>query len=478
MEHIIVVGAGTAGCIVAARLTECPDIRVTLLEAGPDTPLASLPNLTSVNWLDALEEADAFYSDLYAEKLENDPARPYRRGTGVGGSATTNAMLAVPGVPEDYRAWVEDFGLDEWSWEHVRPWFELLKEDLVVSADEELTPVDRALIEAGSALDLPEDIDTYEPVDGSGRLWRNARDGKRYSSREAYLEPARPRPNLRVLDRSQVHSLELRDGRATGVRLGDGRILEADRVVLCAGAFETPSILLRTGLDLPGIGKGLQDHPAASVYFSMREPYREADRSIPAIGAVLRCSSSVREHDINLLPLHGTLLHPGPANHGLIMAALMRVTSTGYLELDPEDPMKPPVVYERMLSTEEDRTAMRDAMRALERVLEAPSFRRIVDEVFVDEIGTPLDRLRDEEFFEQWLSTYVGDYFHAVGTARMGGEGDEGAVVDQRGRIHGLENAHVFDASIMPLVPSANSNLPTAMIAERLTAALREELDR
>lgn len=474
MRHIIIVGAGTAGCIVAARLSEDPENSVVLLDSGPDRgPNERLAGLTSLNWIDALGETSAFYPDLYARKLEGAEPKVYNRGTGVGGSGSVNAMLALPGLPLDYDGWAENYGCDEWSWEKVKPWFEQLKSDLVVSTDEQLTPVDRALLDAADSLGLPVDVDTYLPDDGSGRLWRNANETNRFSSLERYLDEARSRTNLTIKGNSQVDKLILDGPSVVGVVLADGSELRADEVVLCAGVFETPAILLRSGLTHPSIGRNLQDHPAASVYFTLKPEFRKPKAADPCIGAVMRLSSSVGSGDIHLLPLHGTLLGGAEPDHGLIMAAVMKVTSTGHLELNPDNPLAPPMVHERMLSTEQDKLAMREAIAYLEKVIETPSFQRIVEKAFIDEKGTEFSALHDEEAFETWLRTYVGDYFHACGTVRMGRFDDPTAVVDQEGRIFGLSNVRVIDASIMPDVPSANTNLPTAMIAERLSASMR-----
>lgn len=476
MRRIIVVGAGTAGCIVAARLSEDPDASVRLLESGPDRRADAPAGLSSLNWIDALGERSAFYPDLFAAKLEGSEPKLYQRGTGVGGSGAVNAMLALPGLPTDYDRWADVYGLHTWSWRDVAPWFEQLKADLVVSTDDELTPVDRALLDAADALGLPSEVDTYTPDDGSGRLWRNANAEGRFSSLERYLDPARGRSNLTIQAGSQVERLLITDDTedtptVTGVRLADGTELPADEVILCAGTFETPAILLRSGLTHPGIGANLQDHPAASVYFTLKPEYRETSTG-PCIGAVMRLSSTAGTGDIHLLPLHGSLLNGAQPDHGLIMAAVMKVTSVGSLALNSENPLAPPTVRERMLSTPDDRAAMRDAITALEKVIEAPSFQQIVEQAFIDEFGTSVSALQDETVFDAWLANYVGDYFHACGTARMGTKNDPNAVVDEEGRIHGLHRVRIIDASIMPEVPSANTHLPTAMIAERITAGM------
>lgn len=472
MRRVIVVGAGTAGCIVAARLSQDPLTSVVLVESGPDRRDDDAPGLASRNWIDALAVHDAFYPNLFASKLEGTEPKLYHRGTGVGGSASVNAMLALPGLPADYDRWATDFGCDDWSWAKVEPWFAELKADLVVSTEDELTPVDRALLDAAAAIGLPGNVDTYFPDDGAGLLWRNADSRRRFSSRERYLEPARDRENLKVMTLSRVDRLTVEERRITGIRLCDGTEMGADEVILCAGVFETPAILLRSGLTHPGIGRNLQDHPAASVYFTLKPEFRQTKATSPCIGAVMRLSSSMGAGDIHLLPLHGTLMGGAEPDHGLIMAALMKVTSHGQVTLNPDDRFAPPVVHERMLSTDHDRAAMREAIGYLERVLASPSFDRIIERAFIDEHGTEFSALHDDDVLERWLRNYVGDYFHACGTARMGPAHQPDAVVDQQGRIHGLEGGRIIDASIMPDVPSANTHLPTAMIAEKICSRM------
>lgn len=470
-ETVVIVGAGTAGCVAAARLSEDTDRQVILLEAGPDG--GGDPALRSLNWIDALNHRDAFYPNLFATKVTGGESRLYQRGRGVGGSASTNAMLALPGLPSDYDGYAEKYGLTRWSWNEVQPWFANFRPTLTRSTEAEQTPVDRALLKSGGALGLEDDVDAYTPQDGSALLYRTADKEHRQSSRELWLEPARSRSNLTVRPDSQVDRLVLSDGRVLGVVLIDGTEIDADHVILCAGTFETPTILLRSGLTRPGIGRGLQDHPAASIYFSMKPEYREPNPNIPCIGAVMRLSSSVGEGDVHLLPLHGELMKSDPPAHGLLMAAVMRTRSFGSLKLDEDDPFAPPVVEEQMLSDADDRQAMRDAIAATVSVLRGEAFQEIVEQIFIDEHGTPVEALEDEEYFDRWLMHYVGDYFHAVGTARMGNADDEMAVVDDQGRVHGLSGIAIWDASILPEVPSANTHLPVAMIAERLSAAYR-----
>lgn len=475
MARIIIVGAGSAGCVAAARLSE--EHEVVLLEAGPDWQgTATGTRLASANWMDAMVSPEAFDPGLVATRLAGDAPRQYHRGRGVGGSSSVNAMLALPGLPRDYDRWAEHYGLDDWSWDAVAPTFERLARDLVATPAEDYTPMDRALVDAAGALGLTTGVDTLTPDDGGGTLWRNADALGRRSSAEVYLRPALDRGTVELRTEARVDRL-LREGDAVvGVVLVDGTPLPADHVVLAAGAVETPAILLRSGCDRPGVGKGLQDHPAASILLALRPEAREVRAGQPCINAVVRTSSSIEDGDIHVLPMQGALSETSPAHHAVVMAAVMTVTSTGEVRLNPEDPTGPPVIAERMLTTDRDRQVMREAVDVARRLLATAPFQEIVEEAFIDAAGTHVSALDDPATYDAWLTSSIGDYFHAVGTARMGRADDPGAVVDQRGRVHGLDNVRVLDCSVIPEVPAANTHLPVVMVAERLSAALLADL--
>lgn len=471
MKSVIVVGAGTAGCVVAARLSEDAGNSVLLLEAGPDRSLGNRPaGIETVNWIKALGVTEAFWPDVMASRQPGDDFVQYMRGRGVGGSGAVNAMICLPGLPQDYDRWAGEFGCSGWSWAEVEPWFSALRS--AVAPTEHRTPVDDALITAGSELGLDTFIDTYTSANGVGALYLSADSTTRKSTAELWLDPARERGCVDVLADSRVDRLLWAGDVCVGVRLMDGTELPADEVVLCAGAFESPAILLRSGVSLPGIGNNLRDHPAASIGFTLRSDSRNFDSLHSCINVVLRCSSSQSYGDIHLLPLHGTL--DNGVTHGVVMAALMSVRSRGTVRLDPVHPTGPPIIDMQMLTEESDRQAMREAVQIQVKTLRSQPFTEIIETFVLPNGMGGLDILESDKGVDEWLRTTLGDYFHACGTCRMGQVDDDAAVVDLNGKLIGREGVHVMDASVMPDVPAANTHWPTVMIAERMAAHFME----
>lgn len=465
----IVVGAGAAGCVVAARLSEYPDNEVLLIEAGPDRdPKNRSSMLTSLNWIDAFDDAEAVDTQITASRVDGEPPRPYVRGIGVGGSGAINGMICLPGLSRDYDLWSADFGCRGWAWRDVEPWFLGMKPTLREAIPRQFTVIDSAMWRAAEDLGISVGIDTYGNDDGIGHAYLSASPTARRSTAQALLDRARTSSSITVLEGARVSHVIVTGGRARGVHLADGRLLEADHVVVCAGALESPAILLRSGLTHPGIGRNLRDHP--SVRFDLSVPSEAPRRRAgePSTNVVMRSSSSVGTGDLQLLPMFRQGAH-GATVAGLLVAA-MTVESAGEVTIDPANPLGPPRVQMNMLAAPRDVSALRDGVRLASRVLACHAFSGLAPDEGARDVMRKLQR--DGSVSDDWIRDRTGDYFHASGTCRMGGEGDAEAVVDTHGCVLGLQGLHVIDASVFPQIPSANTYWPVVMVAERLTAGL------
>ncbi|MFN8020042.1 MAG: FAD-dependent oxidoreductase [Acidimicrobiales bacterium] len=439
LGRVVIVGAGSAGCVLAARLSEHPGAHVTLLEAGHDLrPDATPAAIAGPSFVDAMALPDRTWPGLLATRAAGQAPRVYVRGRGVGGSSAINAMVALRGRPDDYDEWVGRYGCTGWGWAELGPCFDGAALELHRAPRIEWGAMSRALAEA-------------VPSAAAGVLLTRSATGRRVSAADAYLEPARGRANLEVRAGASVDRVLWRDRRAVGVRLADGSELAADTVIVAAGAIHSPALLLRSGVDTPGVGDNLHDHPSFPIALQRREP---ADvRGLP-IATVAAMSSGLDDHgvdDLQLLPIdHVEVTMPGLS---LLMAALMFSHSRGSVGLAGDDPTLDPLVEFRMLEDDRDWARMERALDAAERALDHPAMRAVGDVV-------PFDRSRDA------VAAALGDYVHAAGTCAMG------TVVDTSCRVVGYEGLLVCDASVMPQVPRANTHWPVVAIAERLSQLL------
>jgi choline dehydrogenase-like flavoprotein len=521
MHDYVIVGAGSAGCVLANRLSEDPSVRVLLLEAGGSDSSLKI-------------KIPAAFTQQFHTKLDWDFAtepEPHvdgrclyiPRGKALGGSSSMNAMLYVRGRPLDYDSW-EAQGAPGWGYADVLPYF-IKAEDNVrgpseyhgaggplrVSEQRSPRPMDRRLLAASEAAGIPRIADYNGPEqDGASMFQVTQRDGRRFSAADAYLRPALTRPNLEVRTNVTVLGVELEGDRAVGVRLRRGRgsieVARAGReVLLSAGAIGSPQLLLLSGIgpadelrdagvevvcDLPGVGRNLQDHPFVTLIWEVsdQETLYGADKPKPLAEWLLRksgkLSSTVAEvvaftRTRGGLPAADIQFHMGAAyfeDHGaetydghcmVIAPVLVSPKARGRVWLGSADPTAKPRIVTNALSEHEDVQSMIAGMRlAREIAAQAP-----LKEITVKELK-PGSHAVDLEELEADLRRRLMLIYHPVGTARMS-DTHEHAVVDSRLAVHGLQALRVIDASIMPTITGGNTNAPTIMIAERAADLIR-----
>ena len=346
---------------------------------------------------------------------------------------------------------------------------------LTRSAPGSRSPFDDALCAAWSGLGYPTADDYHAPgATGVSRVALTLRDGRRVSTNDAYLEPARGRPNLHVRGDVLVDRVNLDGRRAVGVLTADGEAIVARAVIVSAGAIHSPAILLRSGVGVDDglpVGANLKDHAATPGFeVALRPKGRMVSADAPVLTSMLRYSSGLVEagpNDMQMIAFGAT----GPTDDGLVGArligAVMRVFSAGEVRLASSDPRVDPVVEFGMLSDERDLVRLRDCVHRIFDVVHQPAIERIADSVIA--LTTPLDDLCTDDAIDAWLHVNVTDYVHAIGTCRMGRPHDDDAVVDLECRVRGYEGLRVCDASVMPDLPRANTNLTVVAIADELS---------
>jgi choline dehydrogenase len=522
MHDYIIVGAGSAGCVLANRLSEDPSVKVLLLEAGGSDRSLKI-------------KIPAAFPEQFHSKLDWDFAtepEPHvdgrslyiPRGRALGGCSSMNAMLYVRGRPLDYDGW-EAQGAPGWGYADVLPYFIRAEDNargrsefhgaggpLRVSEQRSPRPMSRRLLDASEAAGIPRVADCNGPEqDGVSMFQVTQRNGARFSAADAYLRPALTRPNLEVRTKVTVLGVALDGGRAVGVRLRKGakaiEVVRAEReVILSAGTIGSPQLLLLSGVgapdelraagaevrhELPGVGRNLQDHPFVTVMWEVsdQDTLYGADKPKPLAEWLLRrsgkLSSTVAEvvaftRTRGGLPAADIQFHMGAAyyeDHGaetfdghctVIAPALVSPQARGQVWLRSADPTAKPRIITNTLSEPDDvRSLVAGVRLAREIAAQTP-----LNDVVLRELKPGPEAVEDGEL-EADLRRRLMLIYHPVGTARMSDTHPE-AVVDSSLRVHGVRDLRVIDASIMPTITGGNTNAPTIMIAERGADLIRE----
>jgi choline dehydrogenase len=507
----VIVGAGSAGAPLAARLSEDPAVSV-LLEAGPDLRSADAPAaMRTANPYAILEPAFAqlHWTGLEARRTPAQQPRPYWRGRGLGGSSEMNSQLAIRALPDDFDRWAAA-GCSGWAWADVLAAHRRLEDDRDFGdepyhgrggpipirrlPEAEWGAVDRALAEAATGAGEPFAADHNAPGStGVSPYALNAGNHGRVSTADGYLEPARSRPNLTIRAGALVDRVILEAGRAVAVEVAaaDGaERVDAGEVVLSAGAIHTPAILLRSGIgpaeelsalgiavvaDLP-VGRGLTEHPSVFVDHEL-EPAahaRSVDQRHSAV--VVRSSSGAAgsgANDLILIPNSLRGYDAASLATGCLYVGVYESWSEGTVTLRSTDPAAHPVVELGMLTDARDLGRLRDGARRLFELVDAPAFRRIARRVTIDDAGRTPSDLRGDAALGAWLHAACTDHQHPAGTCRMGDPAVAATVVDPDCRVVGIAGLRVADASVMPASPRANTHLTCVAIGGHAAVRIR-----
>ena len=532
--HYLIIGGGSAGCVLAGRLSEDPAVHVTLVEAGPPdrsqlihcpAGLALMARKGNLSWaFDTIEQPGL-----------NGRRGHQPRGKVLGGSSSINAMIYIRGQAQDYDTWAAH-GNPGWGWQDVLPWF-IRSENNARGASAwhgdsgpiRVKDLDcpgkfrEAFVQAAVQAGLARNADFNGPAqEGAGPYQVFHHEGERYSAAKAYLTPHLHRPNLRVITGVQVTRILFEGIRAIGAEFvpSEGGATQTIRarseVLLAAGAFGSPQLLLLSGVGdgaalqelgidtlahRPGVGRNLHDHPdVVQVVHVPGSGHGELfGLSIPGLwrawlgtrewrahrtgimttnfgeaGAFLRSDTSIDRPDLQLHFVVGKLQDHGrkpSTGHGFSChVCVLRPKSRGSVRLASPDPLQAPRIDPAFLSDPADTRALVQGFRRTREILAQPALARFGGHELPESAAAQTD-----DQIEQYVRNHADTIYHPVGTCRMGPVHDADAVVDARLRVHELQGLRVIDASIFPSIPSGNTNAPTLMVAERAADMIRHD---
>lgn len=523
----VVVGTGSAGCVLANRLSEDGQDEVLVLEAGrrDDTWKIHMPAALMYNLMD---DKYNWYYHTEPQKFMDNRRLYWPRGKVWGGGSALNAMVYIRGHAYDYDRWHEE-GATGWRYQDVLPYFRKAESrekgaddyrggrgPLNVHTGDEPNPLFDAFIEAGQQAGYPftEDMNGYQQ-EGVGLMDMTIKQGKRWSAAQAYLRPVLNRPNLTTETGAMTHRILFDGDKAVGVEyVQDGKTLRVaarKEVIVSSGAINSPQLLMLSGIgpaadlkklgievkaDRPGVGQNLQDHLELYVQHECKEPitlYKyttQPGKTIAGVkwflnhdwgacrtahleaGGFIRSEAGVRHPDIQFHFLPSQVLDHGRKDaecHGFqVHVGPMRPTSRGYLKLKSDKPGDHPIIEPNLLSTERDRWEMRESVKLTREIFAQKAF-----DPYRGKELRPGEEMNSDAAIDAFVRQYSDSAYHPSCTCKMGSANDPMAVVDEQARVYGVQNLRVVDASIMPSVVSGNLNGPTIMLAEKCADHIR-----
>ena len=496
----IVIGAGSAGAVLASRLSEDPDCSVLLLEAGPDYPdFETLPFDLKHGWGTGPDIVVGGIHDWQFTGTASTLSKtmPIPRGKVTGGTSAINGQVFLRPLPEDFERWVE-WGNDRWSFKECLPYLLKIETDLDYDGDfhgqdgpilvkrhplNSLTDDQLAFYKACKYLGYEENIDHNLPdATGVGPYPLNNPDGIRFSTALGYLSQSRHRLNLTIKPNCVAQKIVFDRNVATGVEvISGGEIfkVEGTEVILSAGSIATPQILMLSGIgsekllspfhisvvsDLPGVGKNLRDHPTVHTTWTPHSSFNKPEQKIGPQKVALRYTSQDSKYQNDMIMIMRFSHEIGDVGALMISVGIYLAESVGRISLQSTDIHTQPILDYNLLGHKYDLKRLREGVRLADKIAKAPSFTdTIVARLSPDEIT-----INNDDLLDRWMLENVLTMHHISGTCKMGPKSDAEAVVDQYGVVYGTEQLRIADASILPDCPRANTNVAAMLIGERI----------